>query len=177
MLRILLLTLAAPTLALAQGACPTAADLAAGIVLTRESGATDTYAGDQVVVAHEEQSQLGARTELLARGYLPISQQDEVGLMLTDWGAEPEALPLPEPGTEWQRDVTYSSPGYTVGGQAGIQAGEAYQETVGGCPYTSVPVQLWLGDGSVRLTYLVELGVAYESIAPQDYVVGIAAVE
>ena len=65
MIRLLLILLAGP--AAAQDGCPTAADLARGIVLTRESGATDTFAGDADLMSAIS---LGADGSVLAERFL-----------------------------------------------------------------------------------------------------------
>lgn len=169
MLRPALLALALPGAALAQ--CPTADDLARGILFTGENGETELFTagnGDTVLARYRSPDGLESDA-VLARGvYLTelVSQpgSEAENLSVYAYPLLAREMPLPEPGASFEVDAEV-----TVGSHSATEAqsysfGSIEEVRFGDCAYEVIPVEVTYStlQGTVETYhYVPALGITY----------------
>jgi hypothetical protein len=159
--------------ALAQAGCPTAADLARGIVLEFADGSVETFrnSGPELIsVEGIDADGFGYLMELVKGLHLLSYANTENGVVdsnsrvVYDYGVDLAVLPLPEPGGRWASGVTatdvydsWSEPQSHVWGQMSTV-------DIGGCSYDMIEalISYKTGDGYTEsVEFLPQLGLGY----------------
>ena len=159
------------TAASAQSACPTAADLPAGIAVTDVDGAVETfYAMSPGVVRSEYRGPEGDGSQtLLGQGIYWLQYISVEGSQLiyetkatNSYPMKPADLPLPTPGGAWNSQYAgLSETGYISKGVQASEFGDLTSLTLGSCAYDMIPVSInYLSEGYTEMVhYLPALGI------------------
>jgi hypothetical protein len=156
--------------AVAQTACPVAADLARGIRIDFADGGSETYRSAAVpgmveVTGRDPDGatyrmQLGGGFHLL-RWEVP---GDTASVIDYDYGLTPDQMPLPQPGASWHTEVRVRAVDGPRDEAQDHRYGKTTQVTIGACTYTAVEavIAYETSDNYIEsVTWLPELGLGY----------------
>lgn len=138
----------------ALAACPTSADLKAGVAFTLSDGSREVFRrldNSKIEAIWADGSGVAVRN-VLAKGLYLIDVGDLVngkvqsdGRSVTTFPVSAARLPDVTPGTKWTVEVVAKEDGATITSNEEYTFGKGKRFEIGGCAYTGVPV---------RLTYL-----------------------
>lgn len=157
-----------PALAQAQTApqvCPTAADLAAGVVVTYAHGGIDTFTADPLtpgaVVWQGELQGISLGTTTFAQGYIYLSATGPNGQEVRyDYGLLPADLPRPEPGGSWEVVATVTADGVASTERQIHTFGRPGSLTLGACTWEIIPITIAYPEYSEDLLWFPGLGLS-----------------
>jgi len=156
--------------AVAQTACPVAADLARGIRIDFADGGSETYRsaatpGVVDVTGHDPDG--STYMMQLAGGFHLLRWEvpgDVSSVIAYDYGLPPAQMPLPQPGASWYTEVHVTAAEGPREEPQDHRYGKTTQVTIGGCTYTAVEavIAYATSDNYVEsVTWLPELGLGY----------------
>lgn len=177
---LLALLLTAPA---AATACVTAADLATGVLFTREDGRSGLAItkGRDIRVVYSAMNDDWTDTRLARMGVYDLWANFHFDPLSTVGGGYPHydwtyarRLPTPTPGKSFKTRVTqqrsedigteFTPPPVTTKYEATYTFLDAKQATLSGCSYTIVPVEAAYSDGTTqRFLYFPDLGFGLET--------------